>query len=259
MDLKSIDFNKYFAGIYRAKKDELKPVKELDEVSLGDLLGIESQKEALLANTKGFLEGKGFHHALLWGARGTGKSSLIKATFNEFKERNLRLVQIDKADLNALTEIIDELRELPFKFIIFCDDLSFEKGDEAYKFLKPLLEGSIEKTPANIVLYATSNRRHLLAEFDSDNDGASFENGELHLGDVKEEKLSLSDRFGLWISFYAENLEHYLKIVDFYFKDFRGKKELLHDKAKEFARFRASHSARTARQFYLSFKDEFKV
>lgn len=252
-----MEWHSTYAAIYRAKKDILKGVVELDEVSLSELIGIESQKEALLANTQRFLEDKSFHHALLWGARGTGKSSLIKAVFNEFKEQNLRLIQIDKADLHALPDIIDELRELRFKFIIFCDDLSFEKGDEAYKFLKPLLEGSIEKTPANIVLYATSNRRHLLAEFESDNENACVVEGELHLGDVKEEKLSLSDRFGLWLSFYTENLEHYLKVVDFYFKDFKGDKELLHAKAKEFASFRASRSARTAKQFYLSFKDAF--
>ena len=251
-----MDFTNTYAAIYRAKKDILKPVNELDEVNLSDLIGIESQKEALLLNTKRFLANKSFHHALLWGSRGTGKSSLIKAVFNELKMQGLRLIQIDKQDLNALVDIIDELRELPFKFIIFCDDLSFEKDDDSYKFLKPLLEGSIEKTPANIALYATSNRRHLLAEYESDNENAHIENGELHLGDVKEEKLSLSDRFGLWLSFYTENLEHYLKIVDFYFKDFRGDKELLHAKAKEFASFRASRSARTAKQFYLSFKDE---
>lgn len=251
-----MDFANTYAAIYRSKKDILKKVTELDEINLNDLIGIESQKEALLLNTKRFLEGKSFHHALLWGSRGTGKSSLIKAVFNELKEHNLRLIQIDKEDLNALTDIIDELRELSFKFIIFCDDLSFEKGDDSYKFLKPLLEGSIEKTPTNIVLYATSNRRHLLAEYESDNENAHIVGGELHLGDVKEEKLSLSDRFGLWLSFYQENLEHYLKIVDFYFKDFNGDKELLHTKAKEFASFRASRSARTAKQFYLSYKDE---
>lgn len=253
-----MEWNSTYAAIYRAKKDILKAVSEFDEVNLNELIGIESQKEALLLNTTRFLEGKSFHHALLWGARGTGKSSLIKAVFYEFKERNLRLIQIDKADLEALPDIIDELRELPFKFIIFCDDLSFEKGDEAYKFLKPLLEGSIEKTPANIVLYATSNRRHLLAEFESDNENARVVDGELHLGDVKEEKLSLSDRFGLWLSFYTENLQHYLKVVDFYFKDFKGDKEILHAKAKEFASFRASRSARTAKQFYLTFKDFFQ-
>lgn len=250
-----MDFNKTYAAIYRARKDILKAVVELDEVKLGDLIGIQSQKEALLANTVRFIQNKSFHHALLWGSRGTGKSSLIKAVFNELKEQNLRLVQIDKHDLSALADIIDELRCLAFKFIIFCDDLSFEKNDESYKFLKPLLEGSIEKVPQNIVLYATSNRRHLLAEYESDNEDAHIINDELHLGDVKEEKLSLSDRFGLWLSFYQENLEHYLQIVDFYFKDYKGDKSLLHSKAKQFASLRASRSPRTAKQFYLSFKD----
>lgn len=250
-----MDFNKTYAAIYRARKDILKAVVELDEVKLSDLIGIQSQKEALLANTVRFIQNKSFHHALLWGSRGTGKSSLIKAVFNELKEQNLRLVQIDKHDLSALADIIDELRCLAFKFIIFCDDLSFEKNDESYKFLKPLLEGSIEKVPQNIVLYATSNRRHLLAEYESDNEDAHIINDELHLGDVKEEKLSLSDRFGLWLSFYQENLEHYLQIVDFYFKDYQGDKSLLHSKAKQFASLRASRSPRTAKQFYLSFKD----
>lgn len=250
-----MDFKQDYAAIYRARKDILKPVVELDEVRLSHLLGIESQKEALLANTLRFIQNKSFHHALLWGSRGMGKSSLIKAVFNELKEQNLRLVQIDKQDLNALAEIIDELRLLPFKFIIFCDDLSFENNDESYKFLKPLLEGSIEKTPSNIVLYATSNRRHLLAEYESDNENAQIVGNELHLGDVKEEKLSLSDRFGLWLSFYPQNLEHYLSLVDFYFKDYQGDKSLLHAKAKQFANLRASHSPRTAKQFYLSFKE----
>lgn len=250
-----MDFKQDYAAIYRARKDILKPVVALDEVRLSHLLGIERQKEALLANTLRFIQNKSFHHALLWGSRGTGKSSLIKAVFNELKEQNLRLVQIDKQDLNALAEIIDELRVLPFKFIIFCDDLSFENNDESYKFLKPLLEGSIEKTPSNIVLYATSNRRHLLAEYESDNENAQIVGNELHLGDVKEEKLSLSDRFGLWLSFYPQNLEHYLSLVDFYFKDYQGDKSLLHAKAKQFASLRASHSPRTAKQFYLSFKE----
>lgn len=250
-----MDFKQDYAAIYRARKDILKPVVALDEVRLSHLLGIESQKKALLTNTLRFIQNKSFHHALLWGSRGTGKSSLIKAVFNELKEQNLRLVQIDKQDLNALADIIDELRLLAFKFIIFCDDLSFENKDESYKFLKPLLEGSIEKTPSNIVLYATSNRRHLLAEYESDNENAEILGNELHLGDVKEEKLSLSDRFGLWLSFYPQNLEHYLHLVDFYFKDYQGDKSLLHAKAKQFASFRASHSPRTAKQFYLSFKE----
>lgn len=241
------------AAIYRAKKDELKAVIELDDVCLDELVGLEEQKRALLENTRNFLKGKNFHHALLWGAKGTGKSSLIKAVFNEFKDEGLRLVELAKQDLQALTEIIDELRLEPYKFIIFCDDFSFEAGDETYQFLKPLLEGSIEKAPRNIVLYASSNRRHLLAENSKDNEATRIEHGELHLSDMAEERLSLSDRFGLWLSFYAGSFDEYLQCVDFYFKDYKGDKSLLHAKAREFSMLRASRSPRTAKQFYLSF------
>lgn len=194
-------------------------------------------------------------HALLWGAKGTGKSSLIKAIFNEFKDKGLRLVELAKDDLFALVDIIDELREQPFKFILFCDDFSFEKNDDSYKFLKPLLEGSIEAPPQNIIIYASSNRRHLLSESMSDNQGVQVAHTELHASDAAEERLSLSDRFGLWLSFYQGNLNEYLKLVDFYFKDIKCDKELLHKKAKEFANLRASRSGRTAKQFYLAFKE----
>ncbi|EAI4544907.1 ATP-binding protein, partial [Campylobacter coli] len=190
-----------------------------------------------------------------WGAKGTGKSSLIKAIFNEFKDKGLRLVELAKDDLFALVDIIDELREQPFKFILFCDDFSFEKNDDSYKFLKPLLEGSIEAPPQNIIIYASSNRRHLLSESMSDNQGVQVAHTELHASDAAEERLSLSDRFGLWLSFYQGNLNEYLKLVDFYFKDIKCDKELLHKKAKEFANLRASRSGRTAKQFYLAFKE----
>ncbi|EMF1602026.1 DUF815 domain-containing protein, partial [Campylobacter coli] len=158
-------------------------------------------------------------------------------------------------DLFALVDIIDELREQPFKFILFCDDFSFEKNDDSYKFLKPLLEGSIEAPPQNIIIYASSNRRHLLSESMSDNQGVQVAHTELHASDAAEERLSLSDRFGLWLSFYQGNLNEYLKLVDFYFKDIKCDKELLHKKAKEFANLRASRSGRTAKQFYLAFKE----
>ncbi|HEG5769976.1 TPA: ATP-binding protein, partial [Campylobacter jejuni] len=187
-----------------------------------------------------------------------GKSSLIKAIFNEFKEQGLRLVELNKEDLFALADIIDEIRLENFKFILFCDDFSFEKGDDSYKFLKPLLEGSIEKAPNNVIIYASSNRRHLLSESITDNLDTQITHTELHLSDAAEERLSLSDRFGLWLSFYQGNLEEYLKMIDFYFKDYSCDKELLHAKAKEFATLRASRSGRTAKQFYLAFKENFK-
>ncbi len=253
-----MDWTKTYAAIYRARKDYLKPVYELDGTTLKDLVGIEKQKKALYENTLNFIQNKGANHALLWGAKGTGKSSLIKAIFNEFKHQGLRLVELNKEDLFALADIIDGLRLEKFKFILFCDDLSFESNDDSYKFLKPLLEGSIEKAPSNVLVYASSNRRHLLSESMSDNEHVEVRNGELHMGDASEEKLSLSDRFGLWLSFYQGNLQEYLKMIDFYFKDIACDKELLHAKAREFANLRASRGGRTAKQFYLAFKESFK-
>lgn len=250
-----IDWDKTYAAIYRSRKDYLKPIIDLDNISLNDLLGMEEQKNVLYQNTLNFIHNKGANHALLWGSKGTGKSSLIKAIFNEFKDKGLRLVELAKDDLFALVDIIDELREQPFKFILFCDDFSFEKNDDSYKFLKPLLEGSIEAPPQNIIIYASSNRRHLLSESMSDNQGVQVAHTELHASDAAEERLSLSDRFGLWLSFYQGNLNEYLKLVDFYFKDIKCDKELLHKKAKEFANLRASRSGRTAKQFYLAFKE----
>lgn len=253
-----MDWNKTYAAIYRPRKDILKPVSELDTISLNELVGIEEQKRALVENTLNFIQGKGANHALLWGAKGTGKSSLIKAVFNEFKGQGLRLVEIAKDDLFVLCDIIDELRKESYKFILFCDDFSFEENDTSYKFLKPLLDGSIEKAPSNILIYASSNRRHLLKESLEDNQNIQVIHAELHLSDAAEEKLSLSDRFGLWLSFYQGNLEEYLKIVDFYFQNEKVDKELLHLKAKEFSNLRASRGARTAKQFYLTFKESFK-
>ncbi|MCX2682400.1 ATP-binding protein [Campylobacter sp. MIT 21-1685] len=250
-----MDWDKTYAAIYRARKDVLKPVLELDEITLNHLQGIEEQKKLLIQNTLNFVTSKGANHALLWGAKGTGKSSLIKAVFNEFKHKGLRLVEIAKEDLLVLPDIIDELRLQPYKFIIFCDDFSFEENETSYKFLKPLLDGSIEKVPSNILIYASSNRRHILSENISDNQNTQVYRGELHLSDAAEEKLSLSDRFGLWIGFYAGNLQEYLSMIDFYFKDYQGDRGELHLKAKEFAALRASRSARTAKQFYLSFKE----
>lgn len=181
-----MDWNKTYAAIYRARKDYLKPIFEIDPIALKDLVGMESQKKALYENTLNFIQDKGANHALLWGSKGTGKSSLIKAIFNEFKEQGLRLVELNKEDLFALADIIDEIRLENFKFILFCDDFSFEKGDDSYKFLKPLLEGSIEKAPNNVIIYASSNRRHLLSESITDNLDTQITHTELHLSDAAE-------------------------------------------------------------------------
>lgn len=252
-----IDWKTTYAAIYRAKKESLKPVKYLDEITLEDLVGIEKQKEEIVENTQRFLNNLPANNVLLWGARGTGKSSLIKAILNEYKQEGLRLIEIDRDDLDDLIEIADEIRELPYKFIIFCDDLSFEEGEKGYKGLKRILEGSIEQTPKNIKIYATSNRRHLITEYQSDNNGTKVgSNGEIHYSDSVEEKISLSDRFGLWLGFYHGSQQEYLNVVESYFKNYEGNKEELQRKALQFAQRRASKSARTAKQFYNSFTKE---
>jgi len=245
-----IDWTKTYAAIYRVKTDNLRAVTDIDPICLDNLVGIDTQKEQIITNTKAFIEGKPCNNVLLWGSRGTGKSSLIKAVFNAFKKEGLRLIEISKEDLINLPDIIDTLRQSDFKFLIFCDDLSFEEGDNSYKGLKPVLEGSIELPPKNILVYASSNRRHLVTEFKKDNEGAIVEEGQLHYSDAVEEKISLSDRFGLWISFYQGNLQDYLKIVDMYFEGINVDKEELYKEAKIFATMRASRSGRCAKQFY---------
>ncbi len=248
-----IDWEHTHAAIWRKRKNDLKAIVDIDPIALDNLVGVEKQKSQLVKNTEAFLQGAPSNNALLWGARGMGKSSLIKAVFNHFKDQGLRIIEFSKEDLTSLPEIIDDIRELPYKFIIFCDDLSFESGDSSYTGLKPILEGSIELPPKNTLIYASSNRRHLISELYKDNEDVRVTQEEIHYGDTIEEKISLSDRFGLWISFYQGSLEQYIEIVDSYFSDFQGDRDLLHKEAKIFATHRASRSGRTAKQFYNYF------
>ncbi len=185
----------------------------VDEMALSDLLHIDKQKAALIENTEQFLAGFPANNALLWGARGTGKSSLIHAILQGYKDNGLRLVEVRKEDLRELANIVERLAGIPYKFIVFCDDLSFEVNDPSYKQLKSALEGSIFKTAANVLIYATSNRRHLVPEHMSDNLQARMVQGELHEAEAVEEKISLSDRFGLWLSFYPFKQDVYLDVV----------------------------------------------
>ena len=245
-----IDWSTTFAAIWRQRKERLRPVRNVDPVALGDLVGIDRQKEQLAENTRRFLAARPANNALLWGARGTGKSSLVKAVFNEYVDRGLRLIEVDRDDLVYLPEIVDDVRELPQRFIIFCDDLSFAENENSYKHLKSVLEGSVEQPPDNVLIYATSNRRHLLPEAMKDNLDTKIVDGELHYSDAVEEKISLSDRFGLWLSFYPINTEKYLAIVDQLFAGYNCDREALHEAARSFAQSRASKSGRTARQFY---------
>ncbi|MFA5494189.1 MAG: ATP-binding protein [Porticoccaceae bacterium] len=248
----TIDWSDTIAAVWRPRTGALRPVRRMDPVRLEDLLGIDGQKQALVANTEKFLAGETANNALLWGSRGTGKSSLIKALLNGYGGRGLRVIEIDKDDLVDLPEIVDDIRELPQRFVIFCDDLSFEEGETGYKHLKSVLEGSIELPPENVLVYATSNRRHLIPERQSENSGVRIVDGELHYGDTVEEKLSLADRFGLWLSFYPCSMAQYLAIVDSLFPDYEGDRDSLHLKAKQFAQTRASRSGRAAKQFLLS-------
>ena len=186
---------------------------DTDDIALGDLLQIDAQKARIVANTRQFLAGHPANNALLWGARGTGKSSLIHALLNAFGDRGLRLVEVNKSQLAALPDIVQRLRDEPYRFVLFCDDLSFEADDASYKVLKSALEGSIFKSSGNILIYATSNRRHLLPETLADNEGAAIRDGELHHGEAVEEKISLSDRFGLWLAFHPFRQDAYLAVA----------------------------------------------
>lgn len=213
---------------------------------------MERQKEEITRNTRQFVEGRGANNVLLWGSRGTGKSSLIKAVLNAFSDRGLRLIEVQKHDLIDLPDIVDQFHNRPERFILFSDDLSFEGDDPGYKSLKAALDGSIAAPPENVLIYATSNRRHLLPEYMSENLEARMVDDELHQSEGTEEKVSLSERFGLWLSFYPFNQEQYLMIVDHwlqqkgYATDAAARAEAL-----RWARMRGSRSGRVAFQFAL--------
>jgi predicted AAA+ superfamily ATPase len=211
------DWSASVAYRYRKRSSghgSLEPVRHIGNMRLGDLKEIEDQKEKIKRNTEQFVLGKPANNVLLTGARGTGKSSLIKACLNEYSARGLRLIEVDKADLTDLPDIVDVVSGLPEKFIVFCDDLSFEEGEPGYKALKSILDGSVAAATPNVLIYATSNRRHLLPEYMTENlTYTRGDDGEVHPGEVVEEKISLSERFGLWVSFYPFTQDEYLTIV----------------------------------------------
>ena len=204
------------AAIWRAGEfgGQLIAHPDIDRIALGDLLCIDDQKAALVQNTRQFLAGVPANNALLWGARGTGKSSLIHALLDAYFDAGLRLIEVDKTSLAHLPDIALSLREQPYRYLVFCDDLSFEADDPSYKALKSALEGSIFRSSDNLLIYATSNRRHLLPEYMTDNEQAKMRDGELHQGEAVEEKISLSDRFGLWLSFYPFKQDAYLTVAE---------------------------------------------
>ena len=231
----------------------LEPVRHLGSMLLADLKEIDGQKEKIRRNTEQFVSGKPANNVLLTGSRGTGKSSLIKACLNEYAPRGLRLIEVDKADLTDLPDIIDVVFGLPEKFIVFCDDLSFEEGEPGYKALKSILDGSIAAATPNVLIYATSNRRHLLPEYMTENESYTrSESGEVHPGEVVEEKISLSERFGLWVSFYPFSQDEYLTIVAQWLASFgitAQAIEAARGAALVWALERGSRSGRVAYQF----------
>ena len=231
----------------------LKPIKHLSDISFDDLQGIERQKDSIMNNTAHFVAGKPENNVLLTGARGTGKSSLIKACLNYFEKDGLRLVEVDKEHLSDLQDLTELLATRPEKFIVYCDDLSFEEGEAGYKALKSALDGSLSAQVDNVLIYATSNRRHLLPEYMTDNESyRHMSDGEIHPGEVVEEKISLSERFGLWVSFYPPKQDEYLEIVAHWLKDFGVPAEAIEAAKPEalvWALERGSRSGRVAWQF----------
>lgn len=191
----------------------LQPLQISLDLSLADLIGVDTQREQLARNTRQFVRGLPANHALLWGARGTGKSSLVRALLAEHAASGLRLIEIERDHLADLPRVVESLVKLPQRFVLFCDDLSFEAGEGDYRVLKSVLDGSLERAPENVLLYATSNRRHLLPEKQSDNENWQMIDGELHPNEAVEDKIALSDRFGLWLSFYPFTQEHFLQVV----------------------------------------------
>jgi hypothetical protein len=248
------DWNASTAFRYRRRGGgRLEPVRHVATIRLASLVEVDAQKEKLVRNTEQFVAGKGANNVLLTGSRGTGKSSLIKACLNEFAPQGLRLIEVDKSDLIDLPDIVDLVAERPERFIVFCDDLSFDEGEPGYKALKSILDGSVSESSENVLIYATSNRRHLLPEYMKENlSYRHTEDGEVHPGEVVEEKISLSERFGLWVSFYPFTQDGYLAIVAEWLRGFGvGAKQIAAARQESlvWALERGSRSGRVAYQF----------
>jgi predicted AAA+ superfamily ATPase len=256
------EWHVYKAFIWRKRSGHgyLAPVRKLATITFDDLHQIQPQKQQIEQNTRQFMAGRPANNVLLTGARGTGKSSLIKACLNQFADQGLRLIEVDKNDLTDLAEIVDLIADRPEKFIIFCDDLSFESGDSSYKALKVALDGSIAAQSDNILIYATSNRRHLMPESQADNAGYHRgDDGDLHPGETVEEKISLSERFGLWVSFYPFKQDDYLDIVAHWLKTLGcspAQIDAARPEALRFALQRGSRSGRVANQFARAYVGE---
>ncbi len=258
--LSAPDWNASIAFRYRRRtsgQGVISPVTHIGAMSLDALREIETQKEKIYRNTAQFVRGGTANNVLLTGARGTGKSSLIRACLHAFASQGLRLIEVDKADLIDLQEIIELIAARPEKFIVFCDDLSFDDGELGYKALKSVLDGSVAATTPNVLIYATSNRRHLLPEYMSENSTYKHtEDGEVHPGEGIEEKISLSERFGLWVSFYPFSQDEYLAIVAQWLSNLGFTSQQISDARSEallWSLERGARSGRVAFQFARDF------
>jgi uncharacterized protein len=252
------DWKKVTAARWRKRggRGFLQAVPHPQAIALSDLVAIDSQKQAIDRNTRQFVAGLPANNVLLTGSRGTGKSSLVKAMLARHAAKGLRLVEVDKADLTDLPDIAERVVAQPYRYVVFCDDLTFDAGEPGYKALKVMLDGSIAGAATNMLIYATSNRRHLLPEYFAENLETKHVGGEVHPGESVEEKISLSERFGLWISFYPFAQDEYLAAVDRWLAHFgvaapagaRDAEERMRE-ALQFALQRGSRSGRVAWQF----------
>jgi uncharacterized protein len=229
----------------------LQPVRHVHRIKLSDLRGIGKQIERVEQNTRQFIEGRPANNVLLTGARGTGKSSIVKGLLNKFSKQGLRLIEVEKTDLVDLPQIVDLVAGRPERFLLFCDDLTFHGAEEGYIALKVALDGSISTTSENLLIYATSNRRHLMPEFMNENLETKYVGDEIHPGETVEEKISLSERFGLWVSFYPFDQDEYLEIVAQWLKGFgvTSFDDKAREEALQWALQRGSRSGRVAYQF----------
>lgn len=235
-----------FRWVRQGYRGVLRPIQDISRVRLNDLLCINKQKDRIVRNTRQFLAGLPANNALLWGPRGTGKSSLLKALLNEYREQGLRLIEVEKSLLEDLPQIAEQLPDQAHRYIIYCDDLSFEAGDPGYKALKVIIDGSLSRIPDNLLIYATSNRRHLLPEYQQDNQNSGIVNGELHYGEAVEEKISLSERFGLWLAFHPFSQDDYLYIVSYWLRHF-GISEMDEETRQLALRWALEHGSRSGR------------
>lgn len=249
------DWKKTIAFRWRKRGNAgfLQPVAHPHRIRLSDLQGIDDQIKLVEQNTRQFMEGLTANHVLLTGARGTGKSSMVKALLSKFSSKGLRLIEVDKQDLTDLPDIVDMVADAPCKFLLFCDDLSFDADEPGYKALKVILDGSISATSENMLIYATSNRRHLMPEFMQENLETKYLGEEIHPGETAEEKISLSERFGLWVSFYPFDQNEYLAIVEYWLGELgvaeRDRGAKARNEALQWALTRGSRSGRVAWHF----------